>query len=235
MIGIYRITNKLNGKFYIGQSRDVSYRIKQHLMEANDPKSLAYNTPLHKDIREFGWENFNSEVLLTCKVEELSRKEQDLINAAEIMSKNLLYNLRNDYIDSKIAQYDLKGNLIKVWDSTKEIRSAGFEISNILKACRGTISSSKGSLWRFVKSEAEARGLQEELNYDITRGGQRREIVQYDLQTRAVISRFPSGRAAAIALGKTSGTSPILNTCKGKQRQAYGYGWAYADEFENWE
>ena len=73
------------------------------------------------------------------------------------------------------------------------------------------------------------------MNYDVTRGGQRREIVQYDLQTRAVISRFPSGRAAAIALGKTSGTSPILNTCKGKQRQAYGYGWAYADEFENWE
>lgn len=237
MIGIYRITNNLNGKFYIGQSRDIAYRIKQHNYEANDPNSLAYDTPLHKDIREYGWDNFSYEVLLECKAGELSIKEQELITAASILSKDLLYNKRNDYIASKIGQYTLNGKLVKVWNSTKELRDAGFiEIGNITKACRGDIRSSVGYVWRFVEGMDEAKVQEEAMcAQKVKTGGQRHEIIQYDLSTRTVINRFSSGRAAALALGKTAGTSPILNTCKGKQRQAYGYGWAYAEEFENWE
>ena len=237
MIGIYRITNNLNGKFYIGQSRDIAYRIKQHSYEANDPNNLAYDAPLHKDIREYGWDNFSYEVLLECKVGELSIKEQELITAASILSKDLLYNRRNDYVASKIGQYTLNGKLIKVWNSTKELRDAGFiEIGNITKSCRGDIKISVGYVWRFVEHIDEAKAQEEAMcAQKVKTGGQRHEIIQYDLSTHAVINRFSSGRAAALALGKAAGTSPILNTCKGKQRQAYGYGWAYAEEFENWE
>ena len=237
MTGIYRITNNLNGKFYIGQSRDIAYRIKQHNYEANDPNNLAHDAPLHKDIREYGWDNFSYEVLLECKVGELSIKEQELITAASILSKDLLYNRRNDYVASKIGQYTLNGKLIKVWNSTKELRDAGFiEIGNITKACRGDIRSSVGYVWRFVEDIDEAKAQEEAMcAQKVKTGGQRHEIIQYDLSTHAVINRFSSGRAAALALGKAAGTSPILNTCKGKQRQAYGYGWAYAEEFENWE
>lgn len=233
-IGIYRITNLINNKFYIGQSKDVNYRIKQHTFEANDPNNLAYNSPLHQDIRKYGWDNFSAELLLECGPEELSIKEQELITAAQIMAKDLLYNCRNDFVASKIAQYSLEGKLIKVWNSTSELYSANFDTSNILRVCRGKIKSSLGYIWRFVENEEDARA-QEGLKYQVSRGGQRREIIQYDLSTRKIIGRFPSGRAASVAIGKNSGCSPILNTCKGKQRQAYGFGWAYADEFENWE
>lgn len=30
MIGIYKITNKINGKMYIGQSNDIERRFKEH-------------------------------------------------------------------------------------------------------------------------------------------------------------------------------------------------------------
>jgi hypothetical protein len=192
---------------------------------------------LHRDIREYGWDNFSYEVLLECKVGELSIKEQELITAASILSKDLLYNRRNDYVASKIGQYTLNGKLIKVWNSTKELRDAGFiEIGNITKACRGDIRSSVGYVWRFVEDIDEAKAQEEAMcAQKVKTGGQRHEIIQYDLSTHAVINRFSSGRTAALALGKAAGTSPILNTCKGKQRQAYGYGWAYAEEFENWE
>ena len=115
--GIYRITNLINNKFYIGQSRDVEYRLKQHLYEASDPNNLAYDAPLHQDIRKYGWDNFSSELLLKCDPEELSIKEQELISAAQIMSKDLVYNRRNDFVALKIAQYSLDGKLIKIWNS----------------------------------------------------------------------------------------------------------------------
>ena len=232
--GIYRITNLINNKFYIGQSRDVEYRLKQHLYEASDPNNLAYDAPLHQDIRKYGWDNFSSELLLKCDPEELSIKEQELISAAQIMSKDLVYNRRNDFVASKIAQYSLDGKLIKIWNSTSELFKANFDTSNILRTCHGKTKSSLGYMWRFVENEEEAKA-QEGNKYQTAKGGQRREIIQYDLTTREVIGRFSSGRAASIAIGKSSGCSPILNTCKGKQRQAYGFGWAYADEFENWE
>ena len=234
MIGIYRITNRLNNKFYIGQSIDVEYRIKQHTYEAYDPQNLAYDSPLHQDIRKYGWENFNAEILLECDKSELSQKEQELITAALVLSKELVYNIRNDYISAKFAQFGLDGRLIKIWHSTKELREAGFnEIGNITKACRGTIRTSVGYLWRFVQDEMEAKELEKQLSAKgENKAGQHRKIIQYDLATHAPIQVFPSGRAAAIALNKPSGTAPILNACKGKQRQAYGYGWVYADEFE---
>jgi group I intron endonuclease len=234
MVGIYRITNKVNNKFYIGQSIDVAYRIKQHTYEAYDPQNLAYDSPLHQDIRKYGWENFNAEVLLECDKGELSQKEQELITAALVLSKDLVYNTRNDYISAKFAQFGLDGRLIKIWHSTKELRESGFdEIGNITKACRGVIRTSVGYMWRFVQSEVEAKGLEKELSAKgENKAGQHRKIIQYDLDTHALIQTFSSGRAAAMSLNKPSGTSPILNTCKGKQRQAYGYGWAYADEFD---
>ena len=234
MIGIYRITNLINNKFYIGQSVDVEYRIKQHNYEAHDPKNLAYNSPLHKDMREFGWDNFSKEVLLECKAEDLSLREQELIAAAEILSPSLLYNTRNDYISSKIGQYTLEGKLIKIWNSTRELRDAGFvEIGNITRVCRGAGKTSVGFIWRFVENEEDAKEKEEEVNSSLVDTvGIRRKIVQYNLETGEFINIFKSGRAASLALNKPSGVSPILNTCKGKQRQAYGYGWVYEEDFE---
>jgi group I intron endonuclease len=56
---IYKITNILNGKVYIGF--DISYpkRIRQHL---NDSKR-GFKSPLCEDIRNCGWENFTTELI----------------------------------------------------------------------------------------------------------------------------------------------------------------------------
>lgn len=76
MIGIYKITNKINGKIYIGQSTDIKRRIYDHRTKAFQKGSLNYNTIIESAIRKYGKENFLYEVIEECKEEELDEKEQ---------------------------------------------------------------------------------------------------------------------------------------------------------------
>lgn len=57
--GIYCITNKINGKKYIGQSIDIIDRFRQH-------KKKSSNQIISKAIRKYGVDNFNFEILLRC-------------------------------------------------------------------------------------------------------------------------------------------------------------------------
>ena len=72
MIGIYKITNKINGKVYIGQSINIDTRWRQHI-NAKD------NYAIHNAIKKYGEENFKFEVLLECPVEMLNVWERDMI------------------------------------------------------------------------------------------------------------------------------------------------------------
>lgn len=64
-IGIYKITNKVNGKVYIDQSKNIEKRWKQHL-GAKD------NYLIHRAIRKYGKDNFSFEIVQLCNVEMLN-------------------------------------------------------------------------------------------------------------------------------------------------------------------
>ena len=78
MIGIYKITNKINGNSYIGQSIEIEQRLKTHFSRAyqNSEKNREYNKPLYRAIRKYGEENFTFEVLEQCTKEQLNEKER---------------------------------------------------------------------------------------------------------------------------------------------------------------
>lgn len=81
MIGIYKITNKLNGKVYIGQSIHIKTRWRQHITAKDD-------TLLHKSIQKYGAENFSFEILLECPAEMLNDWEKDMIALYDCISPN---------------------------------------------------------------------------------------------------------------------------------------------------
>ena len=58
----------------------------------------------------------------------------------------------HEYSQAKqIAQYDLAGNFITVWKSTKEIeRQTGFYHSHISDCCIGTLKTAHGYIWRYI-------------------------------------------------------------------------------------
>ena len=66
---IYKITNKVNGKSYIGQTRkSVEFRWRQH-------KNSKDCYDLHKAIRQYGELNFEVSTLKECDVDELDKWE----------------------------------------------------------------------------------------------------------------------------------------------------------------
>ena len=72
-IGIYRITNLLDGKCYIGQSVDIAERFRQHIK-----CGLGIDTPnniLYKAMLQDGVENFAFEVLQECERSQLNNQE----------------------------------------------------------------------------------------------------------------------------------------------------------------
>lgn len=75
MIGIYKITNLINGKSYIGQSRDIENRWKNHKIAASNQNSKAYNYPLYQAFRKYGLNNFQFEVIEETAIDELNSKE----------------------------------------------------------------------------------------------------------------------------------------------------------------
>lgn len=79
---IYKITNLLTNKIYIGQD------------SKNNPKYLGSGKILKRAIKKYGKENFKKEVLEECNNQiELDNREQYWINLLNTTNQNIGYNI----------------------------------------------------------------------------------------------------------------------------------------------
>ena len=67
-VGIYKITNNINNKCYIGQSRNIEKRWENHRYS-----NLDY--PLYRAFRKYGIQNFTFEIIEECSANDLNPKE----------------------------------------------------------------------------------------------------------------------------------------------------------------
>lgn len=73
---IYKITNLINNKIYIGQTIEYDERVRHHKQTAFRKNSKERNRPLYKAIRKYGIENFKFEIIDNANsIEELNKKE----------------------------------------------------------------------------------------------------------------------------------------------------------------
>lgn len=70
MIGIYKITNNINGKIYVGQSNNIQRRFLEH-----KNRGATSKIPVDIAIQKYGKENFSFEVIEECTIEQLNQKE----------------------------------------------------------------------------------------------------------------------------------------------------------------
>ena len=73
--GIYKITNTLNQKVYIGQAVNIAERWKQHIKRALGAEPLTQNK-LYPAMQKDGVWNFTFEIVEVCEKSQLSEREQ---------------------------------------------------------------------------------------------------------------------------------------------------------------
>lgn len=152
MVGfIYKITNKVNGKSYIGQTRkSVEFRWRQH-------KNSKDNYDLHNAIRKFGEDNFEITTLKECDYSELDKWEIYYIaqyntfrNGYNMTKGGSAYNPNRRYLNGYIAVEDKYTEIVSMYKagfSATKIASL-YEVDrhvicNILKQLGFKISNNK--------------------------------------------------------------------------------------------
>lgn len=93
MIGIYKIENLINGKVYIGQSKNIKKRWTAHRTNAFNHNSKQYDLALYRSIRKYGLENFSFMVLEETLIEDLDNREKYWIEYYDSHNKEKGYNL----------------------------------------------------------------------------------------------------------------------------------------------
>lgn len=99
--GIYKITNLVNGKVYIGASKNIESRWSNHRRNVK--------SPIHSDLEALGEENFKFEVLIECPEDMLCQWERDMICLYDSDDPEKGYNDKNDRPYSLKASESLKG------------------------------------------------------------------------------------------------------------------------------
>jgi group I intron endonuclease len=90
---IYKITNKINGKIYIGQTRVTEpQRWQQHIWHAyNDPSNDSLL--LCRAIKKYGKENFTRTIVEECDNWFLNEREKYWIKYFDSTNHNIGYNI----------------------------------------------------------------------------------------------------------------------------------------------
>lgn len=147
--GIYKITNLVTNKYYIGSASCLNTRISKH--KSLLIKNKHYNKHLQSSFNKYTIENFKIEILEICEKERLINREQyyiDLMhphyNKCLIAGNTLGYKHTEEFMLTKrkpIVKLDFSGNLLGEYKSVTECA----KIEN-LKRCSisGCISKGKG-------------------------------------------------------------------------------------------
>lgn len=87
-IGIYKITNKINNKKYIGQSTNIKRRKSEHFTKKCD-------MVISHSIFKYGKENFDFEILEECEESQLDELEIKYITEYKSTNREFGYNVDN--------------------------------------------------------------------------------------------------------------------------------------------
>lgn len=220
---IYKATNKVNGKAYVGQTNNWRSRIWQH-MRCYEKEDCLF----HDAIKEYGIDNFEWELLETCN----NRKQ-----ALELEKHYIeLYDTyRNGYNENKggvgwhnarpVVCLDKDGNFVKRYDSAMDAEHQdGFTNSTVLLCCKNLALTCKNHLFMFESDYLNG----ETKRYQKPESACNRPVIQCSADGK-FIAKYKSVSEAALKTGanRTTISGVLTNTYK----LAKGYIFVYEEDY----
>ena len=206
MAYIYKITNDINNKVYIGKTEfSIEKRFKEHCQDAFRDRNEK--RPLYSAMRKYGIEHFHIEL-----IEETDNPEEREIYWIEALKTfKLGYNATKGGDGRKYIDYDLVistykevGNMRK----TAEILNIDFSsVFNILHNKNIEIIPTQQ-----VLSKAVAMIENEEI----------KKVFSSAIEAGKYIVEIGVSKADPVGV-----KSHIVQVCNGKRKTAYGYKWKY--------
>lgn len=207
---IYKITNQVNGKIYIGQTyRTVELRWKEHLSHING------RYPINRAIKKYTPFSFKIETIEQCDDSHLD--EREIYWIAFYHSNNAVYgyNCTAGGMGSKKIDYN---EVYALWD--KGLGTG--EISKYLQIEQGTVVYILSTYDKYSKSESLMRG------YRSARKSKGVPVAQYDFDGK-YIATFQSAKEASRCVTGSS-RQAILKCCKTKTGFSGKSQWRYLSD-----
>lgn len=212
---IYKITNLINNKIYVGQTRKkIEQRMNEHISAScGNEEKKDYNFLLHKAIRKYGHKQFTIEVL-----EELE-DERDLAEREQYW----IHKLHSCILDEDCQGY----NMTYGGEGTSYINRQ--EVYSLWNEGCGSIAIAKtmGHAAYSIKNILETLpGYSKDLDFARNTGVQ---VYCYN-KHGALVASYPSIALAARTVGVDPST--ISKCCNKVKKSAAGFFWSYSDKEE---
>lgn len=205
MAYIYKITNDINNKIYIGKTLlSIQERFKEHCRDYKREKNEK--RPLYNAMNKYGIKHFSIEKIEECNPNIINEREKYWIEYYGSFKYGYNATLGGDgvpYLD-----YDL---IISLWKQGKNIQ----EIVKLVNCHEDS-----------VRKILDINNISHRNRVVRSKKDQYKQIAQLDKNTNEIIQIFPSIQAAYMFLGKQH-SGHIAAVCNGKRQTAYGFKWQY--------
>lgn len=232
---VYKTTNKINGKIYVGVHRtnpDIfDGYIGCGVSKKDQKKKVDIGFPAA--VKKYGYNNFIRETLFIYPdtedgMKQAYEKEAEIVTIDFVKSKDT-YNLTvggkftiYENIKKTISQYTLDGKFIRTWNSISEAEET-LNLTSIKNCLIGNSKYCGDWQWKYYKEDL--------LQIDPV-VKKEKSVFQFDLQGNLIKCWKSITEATAIFKNQESAKSAIRNVCAKITRQAFGYYWSFKDKFE---
>ena len=121
---VYKITNTITKDFYIGSSKNIKNRWIEH--QCLSTWERHQNNPLYLNMKKYGIDKFEFEILAEVEVEQLKEMEQQFIETLKpAYNKYNAKGLDIDKYDNQLCQYN--GEKLTLNALRKRFKKSGIE------------------------------------------------------------------------------------------------------------
>ena len=203
---IYKITNDINDKIYIGKTeKSIQTRWSEHCRDSI--RFRLEKRPLYEAMNKYGIEHFHiEEIEETNNTEE---REKYWISFYDSYKNG--YNATRGGDGKHYADYELIYNLFKEGYSSKQIHlKTGYDLQTIASALEN---------YGISKTERIKRG----------QISKQQPVAQIDIETNEIIKIYPTLKDAENATGNSR---HICDVCNGRYKTCKGYKWKYLSDIK---